>query len=92
MQSSFFDLENRYTSLSQAGDPLERLDAVSRLGDIQYDPATHRQQTAQKRGVALATDKRDSGGEKRQFLRLDGFALPTYKIGRQTTSRYSPPA
>ncbi|WP_293604493.1 hypothetical protein, partial [Polaromonas sp. UBA4122] len=61
MQSSFFDIENRYTSLSQAGDPLERLDAVSRLRDIQYDPATHRQQTAQKRGVALATDKRDSG-------------------------------
>jgi IS5 family transposase len=28
MQTSFFDLENRYASLSKAGDPLERLDAV----------------------------------------------------------------
>lgn len=28
MQTSLFDLENRYASLSEAGDPLERLDAV----------------------------------------------------------------
>ena len=28
MQTSFFDLENRYASLSEAGDPLERLDGV----------------------------------------------------------------
>lgn len=28
MQTSLFDLENRYASLSAAGDPLERLDAV----------------------------------------------------------------
>lgn len=28
MQSSLFDLENRYASLSEAGDPLERLNAV----------------------------------------------------------------
>ena len=28
MQNSFFDLENRYASLSDAGDPLERLNAV----------------------------------------------------------------
>ena len=28
MQNSLFDLENRYASLSEAGDPLERLDAV----------------------------------------------------------------
>ena len=28
MQNSFFDLENRYTCLSEAGDPLERLNAV----------------------------------------------------------------
>ena len=28
MQNSFFDLENRYASLSEAGDPLERLNAV----------------------------------------------------------------
>jgi hypothetical protein len=28
MQTSLFDLENRYVSLSEAGDPLERLDAV----------------------------------------------------------------
>jgi IS5 family transposase len=28
MQSSLFDLENRYASLSEAGDPLERLDAA----------------------------------------------------------------
>ncbi|MGK2913570.1 MAG: IS5 family transposase [Porticoccaceae bacterium] len=28
MQSSFFDLANRYASLSEAGDPLERLDAA----------------------------------------------------------------
>lgn len=27
MQTSLFDLENRYASLSEAGDPLERLDA-----------------------------------------------------------------
>lgn len=29
MQTSLFDLENRYASLSEAGDPLERLDAVT---------------------------------------------------------------
>jgi IS5 family transposase len=29
MQTSLFDLENRYASLSEAGDPLERLDAVN---------------------------------------------------------------
>ncbi len=28
MQASLFDLENRYASLSQAGDPLERLNAI----------------------------------------------------------------
>ena len=28
MQNSLFDLENRYASLSKAGDPLERLDAI----------------------------------------------------------------
>ena len=28
MQTSFYDLENRYASLSEAGDPLERLNAV----------------------------------------------------------------
>lgn len=28
MQTSFFDLENRYASLSESGDPLERLNAV----------------------------------------------------------------
>lgn len=28
MQSSFFDLKNRYASLSEAGDPLERLNAA----------------------------------------------------------------
>ena len=28
LQTSLFDLENRYASLSEAGDPLERLDAV----------------------------------------------------------------
>lgn len=28
MQTSLFDLDNRYASLSEAGDPLERLDAV----------------------------------------------------------------
>mgnify|MGYP001605191213 CR=1 FL=1 len=28
MQNSFFDLQNRYASLSEAGDPLERLNAV----------------------------------------------------------------
>ncbi|MDT8274315.1 MAG: IS5/IS1182 family transposase, partial [Desulfomonilia bacterium] len=28
MQTSLFDLYNRYASLSEAGDPLERLDAV----------------------------------------------------------------
>ena len=28
MQNSLFDLQNRYASLSEAGDPLERLDAV----------------------------------------------------------------
>jgi len=28
MQTSFFDLEDRYASLSEAGDPLERLNAV----------------------------------------------------------------
>ena len=28
MQTSLFDLENRYASLSEAGDPLERLDAI----------------------------------------------------------------
>lgn len=28
MQTNFFDLENRYVSLSEAGDPLERLNAV----------------------------------------------------------------
>lgn len=30
--------------------------------------------------VALATDVRDFGGDKHQFLRLDGFALPTHKL------------
>lgn len=29
MQTSLFDLENRYASLSAAGDPLERLNAVN---------------------------------------------------------------
>lgn len=28
MQTSLFDLENRYASLSEAGDPLERLNVV----------------------------------------------------------------
>ena len=28
MQNSLFDLQNRYASLSEAGDPLERLNAV----------------------------------------------------------------
>ena len=28
LQTGLFDLENRYASLSEAGDPLERLDAV----------------------------------------------------------------
>ena len=28
MQTSFFDIENRYAALSKEGDPLERLDAV----------------------------------------------------------------
>ena len=28
MQNSLFDLENRYAGLSEAGDPLERLNAV----------------------------------------------------------------
>ena len=28
MQTSLYDLENRYASLSEAGDPLERLNAV----------------------------------------------------------------
>jgi transposase, IS5 family len=28
MQNSLFDLENRYASLSQTGDPLERLNAM----------------------------------------------------------------
>ena len=28
MQNSLFDLQNRYASLSSAGDPLERLNAV----------------------------------------------------------------
>ena len=31
MQTSLFDLENRYASLSEAGDPLERLDAAPRV-------------------------------------------------------------
>jgi len=42
--------------------------------------------------VALATDERDFGGDECQFLKQDGFALPMHKIGRQKTSRCSPPA
>ncbi len=40
--------------------------------------------------VALATDGRDSGGDKCQSLKLDGFALPAHKIGRQKTSCFKP--
>ena len=42
--------------------------------------------------VALATDERDFGGDECQSLKLDGFALPMHKIGRQKTARCSLPA
>ena len=42
--------------------------------------------------VALATDERDFCGDECQSLKLDGFALPMHKIGRQKTARCSLPA
>ena len=42
--------------------------------------------------VALATDERDFGRDECYFLKLDGFALLMHKIGRQKTSRCSPPS
>ena len=47
---------------------------------------------AAKGSVALATNERDFGRDECHFLKLDGFALPMYKIGRQKTSRCSPPS
>ena len=37
-------------------------------------------------------NERVPGGDPCQSLKLDGFALPTHKTGRQTTSRCSPPS
>lgn len=36
--------------------------------------------------VALATDKRDFGGDDCQFLKQDGFVLPMHKTGQQKTA------
>lgn len=50
MQNSLFDLQNRYASLSEAGDPLERLNAVID-GEI-FRPILSRIDPAERKSAA----------------------------------------
>ena len=90
----------RYALLMEESSEAERNKASRPYDGMAQFPEQHKQLAAQllttaatlEGSVALATDERDFRRDECHFLKLDGFALPKYKIGRQKTSRCSPPS